>query len=252
MAATYLLRFDDLCPTMNWTVWRQVEAALIEANIRPIVAVVPDNKDPELVMEAHRSIKEQNMFWEEVRGWQRRGWTIGLHGYQHRYVTQCAGIIGRNRYSEFAGLSPETQLAKLRSGLAIFAREGVRPDIWVAPAHSFDAHTLDALAQCGLLAVSDGYATRPHTDARGMFWVPQQLGRFRALPAGVWTVCLHHNQWGMDDVLRFRGELAQYGSRLADVSELARRYSGRSEKWLDRAATGLMSMARMAKSGVSA
>jgi predicted deacetylase len=246
MAATYLLRFDDLCPTMNWTIWRQVEAALIDANISPILAVVPDNQDPELAVEP-----AQNMFWEEVRRWQGRGWTIGLHGYQHRYVTQSAGIIGRNRYSEFAGLSREAQLAKLRSGLAIFAREGVRPDIWVAPAHSFDANTLDVLAQCGLKAVSDGYSALPHTDARRMFWVPQQLGRFRELPAGVWTVCLHHNRWGTDDVSRFRGELAQYGGRLTNVPELTRRYSGRREKRLDRAAAGLMSMARMAKSRVS-
>src|SRR5579863_9070115 len=59
MPATYLLRFDDLCPTMNWAVWQQIETALIEANVRPILAVVPDNKDPELSVGP-----ERERFWE--------------------------------------------------------------------------------------------------------------------------------------------------------------------------------------------
>ena len=239
MAATYLVRFDDLCPTMNWTVWRRVEAALIEAGVSPILAVVPDNRDPELAIEPARPA-----FWDEVRRWQQRGWTIGMHGYQHRYLTRYGGILGRNRYSEFAGLSYPLQIAMLRRALAIFAREGVRPDVWVAPAHSFDTTTLRALAECGLTAVSDGYSLLPHTDARGMFWIPQQMGRFRALPAGVWTVCLHHNRWGMDGVVRFRADLDRYRTRCSNVAETIRRYSGRREKWMDRASAGMMRMAR--------
>jgi predicted deacetylase len=246
MAATYLLRFDDFCPTMNWTVWRQVEEALTEAGISPILAVVPDNQDPEL------NVQPANpKFWDEVRAWQKRGWTIGLHGYQHRYVTRCAGIIGRNRYSEFAGLPYETQLAKVSRALKIFAQEGVRPDVWVAPAHSFDIHTLNALSQCRLRTVSDGYSMLPHTDDRGMFWIPQQLGRFRALPGGVWTVCLHHNRWTADDLRRFRADLRTYQGRFSRVPEVTSRYAGRYGKWTDRASAGLMGLARTARLSVS-
>lgn len=240
------MRFDDLCPTMNWPIWRQVEAALLDARVSPILAVVPDNQDLELMVgPAHEA------FWEEVRTWQSRGWTIGLHGYQHRYVTQSAGIIGRNRYSEFAGLPYQEQLAKLRSALAIFARQGVRPDIWVAPAHSFDGNTLYALAECGLRTVSDGYAALPHTDSQGTFWIPQQLGRFRALPAGVWTVCHHHNTWNPQDLQRFHSALAAYRGCFSSVSELARRYSSRREKWVDRASAGLLAMARKSRAGAA-
>lgn len=242
MPATYLLRFDDICPTMNWTVWREVEEILTGAGISPMLAVIPDNRDPELMAEPARVA-----FWEEVRGWQRRGWAIGLHGYQHRYVTHCAGIVGRNRYSEFAGLPYAAQLAKLRSALAIFARQGVRPDVWIAPAHSFDGNTLDALAECGLRAISDGYSVLPHTDARGMFWIPQQLGRFRSLPTGVWTVCHHHNAWGGEELRQFRGEIERYGGRVRGFEEVVRRYAGRREKWLDRASAGLMTLARMGR-----
>ena len=246
MPATYLLRFADLCPTMNWTIWRQVEDSLIETGVNPILAVVPDNRDPELAVEPARTT-----FWDEVRRWQRRGWTIGLHGYQHRYITQAGGIIGRNNYSEFAGLLYETQLAKVKSALAIFGREDVRADIWVAPAHSFDRNTLAALTQCGLNAVSDGYSALPHTDPRGMFWIPQQLGRFRNLPGGVWTVCLHHNTWSEERLRTFRGELDAYRDRFSDVADVIRRYSGRREKWIDRASAGVMGMARTGRVALS-
>ena len=46
--ARYLLRFDDLCPTMNWGMWDRIEELLVKASIRPIVAVIPDNRDPKM------------------------------------------------------------------------------------------------------------------------------------------------------------------------------------------------------------
>ncbi len=246
MPATYLVRFDDICPSMNWTVWGEIESSLIEAGVSPILAVVPDNQDPELVAGPARP-----KFWDEVRGWQKRGWTIGLHGYRHQYVTGDAGIIGRNRYSEFAGLSYEEQHDKLSRALEIFAREGVRAEIWIAPAHSFDQKTLRALSDLKLTAVSDGYFTLPHTDGEGMFWIPQQLGKFRALPAGVWTVCHHHNNWNAADVRQFRCDLQRYRGRISSVMEVARQYGGRPERWLDRMSAGLMSAARMGRLAVS-
>ena len=47
--ARFLLRFDDLCPTMNWAMWDAIEAHLVRMEVRPILAVVPDNRDPKLV-----------------------------------------------------------------------------------------------------------------------------------------------------------------------------------------------------------
>ena len=79
----YLLRFDDACPTMNWGVWDAVETELLRHNTRPIVAVVPDNRDPKLMADAPRA-----EFWDRVRRWQSIGWAIGLHGYQHVYVSK--------------------------------------------------------------------------------------------------------------------------------------------------------------------
>src|SRR6478672_6653645 len=98
MDAQYLIRFDDLCPTMNWQVWAEIETILLESRVSPILAVVPDNRDTALMVGPPRSD-----FWVEVRRWQQRGWTIGMHGYQHTYVTEEAGIVGIWPRSEFAG-----------------------------------------------------------------------------------------------------------------------------------------------------
>src|SRR5215470_4367159 len=97
-STTYLLRFDDICPTMNWRVWSEIEGALVERNLKPILAVVPDNQDP--VLKVDPPVED---FWERVRAWQARGWAIAVHGYQHRYVTCSPGIVTVRKRSEFAG-----------------------------------------------------------------------------------------------------------------------------------------------------
>ena len=48
MSAKYLIRFDDICPTMKWSTWEKVEDILLRSNVKPILAVVPDNQDPSL------------------------------------------------------------------------------------------------------------------------------------------------------------------------------------------------------------
>ena len=207
--ARYLVRFDDLCPTMDWSIWNELEAALIDCGVAPILAVVPDNRDPKLQVDPPAAD-----FWERVRGWQARGWTIALHGFQHVYVTGESGLLGMNRRSEFAGLGYPEQLQKLRSGLAIFAREGVRAEAWIAPAHSFDATTLEALAALGLRVISDGMAWSPFLDPAGNAWVPQQFARMRPMPCGVWTFCYHANHMSPDAVRTFKRQLARLAPRM--------------------------------------
>ena len=75
--ANYLVRFDDICPTMNWEAWEQVENVLVSEGIRPMLAVVPDNRDENLEFG-----QENEHFWSKVRDWQKMGWSIAVHGYQ--------------------------------------------------------------------------------------------------------------------------------------------------------------------------
>ncbi|HEU5295304.1 MAG TPA: DUF2334 domain-containing protein [Burkholderiaceae bacterium] len=215
MSARYVVRFDDICPTMNWPVWARLERILHRHRVRPVMSVVPDNRDPGLAVGP-----EVGDFWARVRAWQAAGWTIALHGHQHLYCTRSAGLIGINGFSEFAGLAEEAQRTKLEQGLSIFAREGVRADAWVAPAHSFDEVTVRLLVSAGVNVISDGFYWRPVTRL-GAIWVPQQLWRVRSLPWGTWTVCYHHNHFDDAAIARFEGEIAAYADRIVGLREVA-------------------------------
>jgi len=225
----YLLRFDDICPTMNWPIWEAIEAPMMALNLRPILAVVPDNRDPRLVAGPPRAD-----FWEQVRRWQAMGWTIALHGYQHVYVNRDPGIIGLNPQSEFAGLPRAVQEEKLKKGLAIFREQGVRAEAWVAPAHSFDRTTVQLLAELGVSTISDGLWHLPFSEDGRMTWVPQQLWDFRPRPAGVWTVCCHPNPWTREAAARFAADLAAYASRITDLATVLERYGQRKPTFADR------------------
>ena len=83
-----------------------------------------------------------------MRIWQEMGWSIAIHGYQHKYQSEDAGILGLNRYSEFSGLSYSLQQNYLSKGLAIFEANGVR-SLWIAR-HSFDETTIKILRESGI------------------------------------------------------------------------------------------------------
>jgi predicted deacetylase len=228
VSATYLVRFDDLCPTMRWSIWDPVEEILDAEGIRPIVAVIPDNADPSMRIEPARED-----FWERVRGWQARGWAIGLHGHRHLYTSSDPGWFGWNARSEFAGHDGLQQGASLRAGLEIFEREQVRPDVWVAPNHAFDGTTVALLAELGLPVISDGLALHPYRDDLGLLWVPCQLWGFRRRAVGTWTVCLHPNAWAPADVARFGRDVRSFRSQIGDLPEVARRFDRRKRSVLD-------------------
>ncbi len=242
MSAQYLLRFDDICPTMDWTLWNRIESALIEAKVSPILAVIPDNQDATLT----KGPREQR-FWDRVRTWQARGWTIGLHGFQHRYVTGESGIIGLNKRSEFAGLPLAEQELKLRKACGIMRSRGVRPDVWVAPAHSFDLNTVAALHNVNLRTISDGLSVFPWTE-NGMLWIPQQLGKFHAMPFGVWTVCIHIDDPPHNDLAAFCGSLAKFGNSMTTLKEVVKTYGARQRSALDGAAEMVLRLGRRAVS----
>jgi hypothetical protein len=210
----YLLRFDDLCPTMKWSNWDEMEQILLDAGIEPLLAVVPDNRDPKLMQDP-----PSPAFWDRMRSCQARGWTIALHGYQHTYVNAEPGLLGLNRQSEFAGLTYEAQLEKLRKGLAVFDREGLHADAWVAPSHTFDWATLAALGEVGIRTISDGMGLAPFTDPLGNVWVPQQFANMRPMPFGIWTFCYHLDGFTRSDMAKFRARLAPLRRRMITFNQ---------------------------------
>lgn len=225
----YLIRFDDICPTMNWAAWEGIEAHLVRQNVRPILAVVPDNRDPNLMVAPPRKD-----FWEQVRKWQAMGWTIALHGYQHVYVNKNPGLMGLTRQSEFAGLSHQEQEDKLRKAAAIFAEHGVHVDAWVAPSHSFDRTTVKILGDLGVSVISDGLWPWPFSDKGRMTWVPQQLWTFQPKPPGVWTICNHPNGWTDHKVEWFGEMLESYAPKVTDLAAVLQVFSGREQTLSNR------------------
>jgi predicted deacetylase len=241
LSAKYLVRIDDVCPTMNWSVWDRVERILTEGNVRPILAVVPDNRDPKLKVSPPRAD-----FWDLVREWQGKGWTVGWHGYQHVYDSSDAGLVGINRRSEFSGVAKDVQLTRLRAARDIFLSNRVRPDLWVAPAHSFDRNTVELLQEFGVAVLSDGFFMRPVVSL-GSLWIPQQLWRFRPMPSGVWTVCFHINGWGDSDVSQLERDIGRFSSKLIGVSDLLgmpRRPKGILDAGFERAYRGALLLKR--------
>lgn len=228
MKPLYLIRFDDICPTMNWSIWEQVEEILLNAKVNPVLAVVPDNQDPKL-----RVAGPNAEFWGRVRTWQKRGWGIGLHGYQHLHASSDGGILKLNQWGEFSGLPFDEQKSKLQRARDILQRESVHPDLWIAPGHSFDANTLRALDEIGIRCLSDGFSLYPYRDSSGMTWVPQQLWHFRRMPFGVWTICLHVNSWSSTEVDRFRSNIAEFAAGLTDWRSVVSRYQGRRRNPID-------------------
>lgn len=224
--AKYLIRFDDICPTMNWAMWERVEELLVRYSIKPILAVIPDNRHPELEFDTPKPD-----FWDRVRDWQARGWTIGLHGYQHRSLSHNGGIMAAMPFSEFAGCPHDDQKARLRAAREIFERQNVSPELWVAPWHSFDGDTISALENINLRTISDGFSAWPYTDRRGFFWIPLQLWNFKWRPFGVWSICYHPNCWGQAELRRFERDLQQYHQAVVSFPQVRTVYGARRAGW---------------------
>ncbi len=219
MKTTYLIRFDDICPTMNWATWAKLETILDSYKIKPLLAVVPDNQDPHLQIAPPRED-----FWDWLRMKQQEGWCIGMHGYQHLFVTQDSGLLGFHKKSEFAGLPFQQQKQKLQSALEIFLQNDIRPQVFVAPAHSFDIHTLKALMELGIDVISDGFFLFPQRQY-GILWIPQQIWRWYRMPFGVWTICFHHNKMTSEQVVQFAKNVDRFAPQLSTFAEVMQLYS---------------------------
>ena len=185
--AQYLLRFDDLCPAMDRVRWQRFGLMIREFGICPILAVVPNNKDPDL------EITEPNpAFWGQMREMEAAGAKIGLHGYRHLSGGRGRSLLPLHRETEFAGVRLEVQREWIRSGLEILRGHGLNPRIWVAPRHGFDRNTLAVLREEGIGLLSDGFARLPFVRG-GLTWIPQQLWAPVEKSNGLWTICLHSN-----------------------------------------------------------
>ena len=191
MKSKYLIRLDDACPTMNREKWDKIESILDEYGVKPMVGIVPYCKDENLIIES-----ADPGFWNKARNWQKKGWAIALHGYDHCYVSD-QGLGGLNplwKRSEFAGVPLEEQKQKIREGLSILRDKGLDVKYFFAPSHTFDKNTLEALrTESDIRIISDTIATMPYRVDDFVF-IPQLGGHCSEMKIpGIWTFCLHPN-----------------------------------------------------------
>ena len=191
MSVKYLIRLDDACPCMFHERWNRIEEILDEYGVKPLVGIIPANADPDTM-----KWQEDGHFWEKAINWEKKGWEIALHGYDHVCISN-EGLNGLNPVwarSEFAGVPLEDQRRKIAMGGAILKEHGLHPKYFFAPSHTFDENTLVALREeTDIRIISDTIALKPYRE-NGFTFIPQIFGHCVKMPLpGVYTFCLHPN-----------------------------------------------------------
>ena len=188
-----MFRMDDITADMNWDKFNQVREIFEKYEILPLLGIVPQNQDKKLSVQ-----DAEEDFWEIIRSLQKQGFRVAQHGTYHKYVTEEGGILGLKKSSEFAGLSYEEQLAKLRVGKETLEQQGIHTDIFMAPGHTFDVNTVKALHALGFHTITDGLYHKPYYLEKILF-VPCRLQEYRNVK-GIDTICLHSNLMSEKDM----------------------------------------------------
>lgn len=216
--SNYLIRLDDASIYMNNNNWNKMFELLDKYFIKPIVAIIPHNEDENLITKYEANLN----FWSDARNYVLKGYTIGLHGYNHKFITNSGGINPVNYYSEFAGVSLEVQKEKLNKAMKIFTKEKITPKVFVAPAHTFDLNTLIALKEeTNIEVINDMIASSPFMY-KGFKFVPQQMGYARKspLPMKLITYCYHPNTMTDDDFIKLEEFLKKYQDKFIKFEDI--------------------------------
>lgn len=219
--AQYLLRFDDLCPTIPSKRWQQFRTLVEKFAVRPILAVVPDNHDSDL----DRSPADPR-FWDQIREMEEAGAAVAVHGYFHSCYARGRSLLGIHRTSEFAGVRLKTQREWIGAGFSLLRERNLHPRLWVAPRHGFDRNTLRALSDFGVEYISDGFARVPYRRF-GITWIPQQLWSPLVKSKGLWTICIHPHSASSSDVERLGWFLEHHADQFTSFDRVLREFASK-------------------------
>lgn len=226
----YVIRLDDASDYNNLSNWNRMEKILNSYSIKPIVGVIPNNQDPSMV----KAYKKNNEFWKKVKQWQNSGWIIAMHGYNHVYITDDGGINPIQKRSEFAGVSLKKQEDKIKNGIEIFKSNGIIPDVFFAPSHTFDENTLLALKKnSDIRIISDTIANDIYFE-NDFYFLPQQSGRVRKLPFKFVTFCYHPNTMRDNDFDELENFIKENRNKFnsLDIKNLTKRNKNILDKFL--------------------
>lgn len=189
------VRLDDITSTMDWKRFARLENLLDKYHIIPLLGVVPDNQDKHLMRDAAHAD-----FPGRLKAWQEKGWVLAMHGWRHIYTTKSGGLFPLNHFGEFAGVEAAKQREMIQEGREKLLALGVKTDIFMAPGHSYDRHTLAALKAEGFRFVTDGFGRNPYLW-KGLTFLPIALQRNKDIkkPEGYTTLVFHTNSMNEQD-----------------------------------------------------
>lgn len=202
----FLIRLDDCHSRMDIQKWDQILAILKRHGIKPLVGVIPNNKDPKL---------EYNKTSIDIYSWLKSysyDIELAIHGENHHLTKSPTSLYKGVRVSEFCGLSYNEQVDKLKSAKNWFLKRGFNVEWFIAPKHSFNKNTIRA---CGVvdLNISDGIEFFPYKfKENGVVLVPQifNIARDVLLP-GVYTFCYHPDTMTNQEFIKLEEFLKKKG-----------------------------------------
>lgn len=162
------VRLDDITADMDWPKFLKFKALLDKYNIKPLLGIVPENKD-DVLKGSDEGAPED--YYSYIKSLEEDGWTLSMHGYNHVYTTKRAGLFPLNNFSEFAGVDYAKQLEMITKGKEMLNNHGIETDVFMAPGHSYDKNTIKALLSAGFNTLTDGFAKGP-VIYRGIKMIP--------------------------------------------------------------------------------
>ena len=196
-----LIRLDDIAETMNWSMMEEVTNLFDKYNVKPVLGVIPNNRDPELLSYPKAKLN----FRDQVKNRLNKGWEIAMHGNNHLYNKNNSKIdyLSHGGNTEFCGHALDIQIKKIKEGLNKFKEKDIPVRVFFAPNHTFDKNTLLALKECGLRNIIDGYGLMPYEENK-MNFIPQLFYKTIALPFGIQSFQIHINYFNQQDFNNFK------------------------------------------------
>ena len=211
-----LIRIDDIAANMNWNYMDKCEKIFDDLKIKPLLGVIPNNKDPELL---RYQLNEK--FWDRVRDWRNKGWEISMHGLSHLYEvkTNKKDYFNYGGDSEFYGLDFDIQKKKIELGIEKFKNEKIKVRSFFAPNHTYDLNTLRALRESGIKIIVDGYGLFPYSE-HDLFFVPQLFYKEIFLPFGIQSTQIHLNYWSDEYFDSFKKFIFKNKENILDLEQI--------------------------------
>lgn len=209
------IRMDDITSDMDFEKFYRVKKILDTYQIKPLIGVVPFNKDSNL--KKNPCHEDFPSFLRELK---KEGYVIALHGCYHVYATRKKGLFPLNDFSEYAGISYEKQSEMLLRGKKRLAEWGIDTDIFMAPAHTYDRNTLLALRENGFHRVTDGFGSKPYIRQGLTFYpiAPKRTDCFSE-KKGYTTMVLHANTMEDKDFEALEKQMKEYTEHFISYSE---------------------------------